>query len=186
MTKSGANLSPSSARIPTFTPSALASYDAATIQAYFASLTRRFVTPTGRPRNSGRACCSTVAKQEFRSICMTCASSRLSGSCTQLLLKALLGLIGNVNQFPVQRLSIKLQPVISFAVGHIKDMDHALAMRRGVAQAGLGECYPAIAVLHALWEALRVLLVLKVISDDCDIFVDHCYVFLHFQLLEKI
>src|SRR3989338_149421 len=94
----GASSLASAKVMPTLTPRTLASMLAATTQAF---LVRRLVIASGLPRSSGLACCSTVAKQELRSICITNGSARLMGSCKVgcciFRLHGAVGLVGYVN-----------------------------------------------------------------------------------------
>src|SRR6266516_4389259 len=102
ITRSGQSWRASRTRKPTLTPRRLASYDGAMTQPPGETLA---ATPTGRPRKLGRACCSIMAKQELRSMCMRSGSAWLCGKSIADLLK-----------HPMQRLGVELESVVGRAV----------------------------------------------------------------------
>src|SRR3989344_9146446 len=95
--------------IPTFIPYRLASIEGETTQPLgvaYAATTRGF------PLRCILACCSTVAKQELRSICMIIGLFLLIGSS-----------IGNFLQRPMERFAVHPQSKIHITVG---DMENVL------------------------------------------------------------
>jgi hypothetical protein len=78
---------------------------------------------------------------------------------------------------------IEFQAVIGVAIGHVKDMYHALALFSRMAQASFGKIYPPTLPLNSLWEAAQPLAgVSKIVGYDTNVFVDADYIF-HFVTL---
>src|SRR3954471_14232419 len=89
---------------------------------------RRFTIATGLSRSIGLACCSTVAKQELRSICITSGRSALYESII---------VISLASQVPRQTFRIELKTIIRPTISHVKYMHRSYPLRARVTESYL-------------------------------------------------
>ena len=112
---------PSLTLIPVFIPILFASIDAARMQPPGEV---KAATATGFPRKNGFACCSIVAKQELRSICMMQEGFELNS-------------IAYLLQFPAQAFSVQSKFHCQGFRGNRKNVIKNSAFTEGIMQANL-------------------------------------------------